>query len=65
MHVDHPDQLRQGIKRALNPTPAMQTAANHHRDYFFFGLDGKASKRTKALIEKLYAEGTHFNDPTS
>jgi CDP-glycerol glycerophosphotransferase (TagB/SpsB family) len=64
VHVSHPSQLRQGIERALNPTEAMRSAADQKRDYFFHQLDGNASKRTKELIEKLYEEGTHFNEPT-
>lgn len=63
VHVDHPSQLRQGIERALNPTEAMRGLANQQRDYFFHQLDGKASQRTKELIEQLYSEGTHFNEP--
>jgi len=61
VHISHPDQLPAGIKQALNPTPDMIAAANKERKYYFHKLDGLAAQRTKVEIERLYAEGTHFN----
>jgi len=61
VHVNNPDELKAGIKRALDPTQAMIDAAARHRAYYFYKLDGKASERTKAEIERLYREGSHFN----
>ncbi|MCH8067712.1 MAG: CDP-glycerol glycerophosphotransferase family protein [Candidatus Marinimicrobia bacterium] len=61
VHVSNPDELREGIEKALNSTKEMFQAAKRERDTYFFKLDGKASERTKAEIERLYNEGTHFN----
>jgi len=65
VHVNAPEQLADGIKRSLNPTDAMQAAAKKERDYYFTGLDGNASVRTRDTILRLYREGTHFNIPGS
>jgi hypothetical protein len=53
VHVQSPGDLGQGIKRALDPTPAMQAAADRERDYRFYGLDGAAGRRVKEKIEEL------------
>jgi len=39
----------------------MISEAKKDRNKYFNKLDGKASLRAKIMIEKLYAEGTHFN----
>ena len=61
IHIDSPNKLNSGIAEALNPSPKMIKAAKNDRDKYFYKLDGKAALRAKILIEKLYAEGTHFN----
>jgi hypothetical protein len=61
VHVQSPDQLRRGIERALHPSGALRAAADRERDYYFYQLDGQASRRLKAKIEALYAEGGHTN----
>ena len=61
VHINNPYDLKDGIDKALNPTQAMIDAATRHRAYYFYKLDGKASERTKAEIERLYQEGSHFN----
>jgi hypothetical protein len=53
--VQSPDQLRVGIERALCPNTAMRAAADRERDYYFYQLDGQASRRLKERIETLYA----------
>lgn len=53
VHVAAPGELRDGIARALDPTPQMRVAADRERAYRFFGLDGHASERVKAKIEEL------------
>ena len=63
VHINHPDELEEGISQALNPTEKMVDAAKKDRDYYFYKLDGKTSERVKAEIERLYAEGTHMNHP--
>jgi hypothetical protein len=48
-----------GIERALHPSAHMQAAADRERDYYFYQLDGQASRRFKERIEALYAEGRY------
>jgi len=62
VHVSSSDVLGIGIKKALNPSQKMLDAAEKDRIKYFYKLDGKASLRAKTMIEKLYAEGTHFNN---
>ena len=59
VHVQSPDQLRVGIERALRPNAEMRAAADRERGYYFYQLDGQASRRLKARIEALYAEGKY------
>ncbi len=54
VHIDFPDQIGEAIELALNPTEAMQRRADEYRDYFFYGLDGKASQRLKQQVELRY-----------
>jgi CDP-glycerol glycerophosphotransferase (TagB/SpsB family) len=61
VHVSSSDKLGEGIAKALNPSQKMINAAKKDRIKYFYRLDGKASVRAKTMIEKLYAEGTHFN----
>lgn len=63
VHINHASELEAGIQQALHPTNKMVEAAKKDRDYYFYKLDGKASERVKAEIERLYAEGTHLNKP--
>jgi hypothetical protein len=62
VHVQSPDQLRLGIEQALHPSGAMRAAAERERDYYFYRLDGQASRRLKDRIEALYAAGGHTHD---
>jgi CDP-glycerol glycerophosphotransferase (TagB/SpsB family) len=62
VHIDRPDKIGEAIKCALNPTAEMKDKANEYRNYFFWGLDGKASWRLKETVERLLVEGTHFNE---
>jgi len=39
----------------------MIAAANRERARFFYGLDGQASARLKATVERLLEEGGHEN----
>ena len=63
VHVATPDGLAGAIRRALHPTPAMRAAADRDRAYYFYGLDGQASRRLKETIERLLEEGGHDNMP--
>jgi hypothetical protein len=58
-HVQSPDQLRVGIERALHPSAEMRAAADRERSYYFYQLDGQASRRVKESIEALYAAGKY------
>lgn len=53
-HISSPEELGGAIKRAMNPTPEMISAADQYRDYFFYGLDGKAAERLKEAVEKRF-----------
>jgi len=61
VHVNTPQELSAGIAKALNPSPKMINAVKTDRSKYFYKLDGIASVRAKALIEKLYDAGTHIN----
>jgi len=61
VHISSPDELSAGIAKVLNPSQKMIETAKKDRNKYFYKLDGKASVRAKKMIEKLYAEGTHFN----
>lgn len=63
VHINSPDQIYDGITKALNPTEEMIEAQNKYRDEFFYKLDGKASERMIEVIEKLLEEGGHENEP--
>lgn len=63
LHISHPDELRGAIAEALRHDPQRQARLRQYREYLFFGLDGQASQRTKATIERLLAEGGHANCP--
>jgi len=61
VHINSPEELESGIKKALNPTPKMMSAAKKDREKYFYKLNGKATHRAKAMIERLFSEGTHKN----
>jgi CDP-glycerol glycerophosphotransferase (TagB/SpsB family) len=63
VHIRQPHELRDAIAEALRDDPQRRQKAQQYRDSFFFGLDGRASMRTKAVIERLLAEGGHVNCP--
>ena len=52
-HIDKPDDLIAAVESALNPTEPMKQKMEEYRNYFFTGLDGKASERVKAKIDEL------------
>lgn len=61
VHIQSADQIKEAIKRALHPTPQMLAAAERYRDYYFYKLDGEASRRFKEKVEELYEEGGPWN----
>jgi len=63
LHIYHPSEIREAVATALCPDPERQQVARRYRDYYFFGLDGRASWRVKATIERLLAEGGHAHCP--
>ena len=54
VHIGRPEQLGEAVKAAMNPTAAMEETADGYRDYFFYGLDGKASERLKQAVEERF-----------
>jgi CDP-glycerol glycerophosphotransferase (TagB/SpsB family) len=63
LHIQHPSEIGDAVATALRHDPERQQAARRYRDYCFFGLDGRASLRVKATIERLLAEGEHAHCP--
>ena len=63
VHIDDGKQIGKAIELALNPSEDMKKAADEYRERYFCGLDGKASERMIAIIEKQLAEGGHENVP--
>jgi hypothetical protein len=58
VHIRHADDLRHAIVEALQHDPQRRQKAQQYRDYYFFGLDGGASARTKATIDRLVMAGS-------
>ncbi len=56
VHIDRPEQIGDAVSKALNPTTEMQKLADDYRNYFFYGLDGKASARLKTAVEQRYEQ---------
>ena len=54
VHIQSPDDIREGIERALNPTAEMRQSAEGEREYYFYKLDGQAGLRMKMKIEELF-----------
>ncbi|MCD4706755.1 MAG: CDP-glycerol glycerophosphotransferase family protein [Candidatus Sabulitectum sp.] len=52
-HISSPDQLENAVNHALSPTDTMKNKLSEYRNYFFTGLDGKASSRVKEVIDSV------------
>jgi CDP-glycerol glycerophosphotransferase (TagB/SpsB family) len=52
-HITSPGQLSEAVKKALAPDEEMRCKLNEYRNYFFTGLDGKASCRVKGIIDGI------------
>lgn len=52
-HMYKPEDLLPAVKSACNPTTEMKTKLQEYRDYWFTGLDGKASERAKKRITEM------------
>jgi CDP-Glycerol:Poly(glycerophosphate) glycerophosphotransferase len=63
VHIAHPEEIGPAVAEALRDNPQRRARVRQYRDAFFVGLDGQASHRTKAIIERLLAEGGHANCP--
>lgn len=63
VHIRRADDLPEAIAEALRHDPQRRQKAQQYRAYYFCGLDGQASARTKATIERLMTEGGHMNCP--
>ncbi len=63
VHINRPDMIGDAVNQALHPTMDMAEKSDRYRSYFFHQLDGHASARLKATVERLLAEGTHANQP--
>ena len=55
--ITHPADIRSAIVDALRDDPLRRARAQQLRGYLFYGLDGQASQRTKAVIERLLTQG--------
>ena len=63
LHINHPGEIGDAVAAALREDPERRRRAGEYRRYLFFGLDGRASHRTKKVIERLLDEGGHANLP--
>ena len=63
LHIDDAGEISGAVAEALQEDPRRRQCAQAHRRYLFHGLDGRASQRTKAFIERLLDEGGHANLP--
>ena len=63
IHISSGKDIKQAVNQALNPTADMKKMAEEYRNKYFYMLDGRASERLIAKIEKLYREGGHENQP--
>lgn len=63
VHIYHPSEIREAVVTALRRDPERLHKARQYREHFFYGLDGKASLRVKATIERLLDEGGHAHCP--
>lgn len=63
LHIHDPSEIKEAVEIALRDDAERRRAAKHYRDHFFFGLDGRASLRVKATVERLLAEGGHAHCP--
>ena len=64
VHAGSGDQIQSAIEQAFTPTADMKARADEYRASLFYKLDGRASERFVAKVEKLYYEGGHDNIPT-
>jgi CDP-glycerol glycerophosphotransferase (TagB/SpsB family) len=63
LHIHHPSEIGEAVAMALRDDPDRREVARRYRDYFYYGLDGRASQRVKTTIERLLAEGRHAHCP--
>ena len=63
LHIRHPVEIGDAVAAALREDPERRQRAHAYRHHLFYGLDGHASQRTKAVIERLLDEGCHANFP--
>jgi hypothetical protein len=53
VHIDSPEAIGEGVRRALAPTDAMLASQAEECAYRFHQLDGRASERFKERVEEL------------
>ncbi len=63
LHITRPDEIGDAVADALRDDAERRQHSQAYRNYLFHGLDGHASQRTKAVIERLLDEGGHANLP--
>jgi len=52
-HMYSPSELLKTVEEALNPTEEMKIKLEEYKNYFFTGLDGRASVRVKKEIDGI------------
>ena len=63
LHISQPGEIGDAVAEALREDLERRQRARAYRRHLFCGLDGNASQRTKAVIERLVEEGGHANLP--
>jgi hypothetical protein len=56
IHIGSPDEIRPAVEQALNPSDRMKADVARYRDRLFYKLDGHASERIVATIDRLIKE---------
>jgi hypothetical protein len=57
VHTDRPEGIREAVRRALDPGEGMIADMKKCRDELFYHLDGRASERIVAVIDRILEEG--------
>jgi hypothetical protein len=58
IHISRPGEIRPAVERALDPSEKMKADVAGYRDRLFYKLDGHASERIVAVIDRLLKERT-------
>jgi hypothetical protein len=58
VHIGRPEEIRPAVEQALSPGDKMKADVAAYRDRLFYKLDGRASERIVAIMDRLLQERT-------